>query len=96
MADSTPPTPASAGVVTSRFPIVGLGASAGGLEAVKSFFAAMPTDSSMVFVVIQHLDPTHESPRADLLAKYRHCQLARLPHSVSKLRHGHTAHHHEV
>lgn len=51
------------------FPIVGIGASAGGLEAFKRFFAAMPGDSGMAFVLIQHLDPHHESLMADLLGR---------------------------
>jgi chemotaxis methyl-accepting protein methylase/signal transduction histidine kinase len=50
--------------------VVGIGTSAGGLESLKEFFAAMPADSGMAFVVIQHLDPTHVSYMADLLAKY--------------------------
>ena len=50
-------------------PVVGIGASAGGLEALKEFFAAMPADSGMAFVVIQHLDPQHESRMAEILAK---------------------------
>lgn len=52
------------------FPVVGIGASAGGLEAFKTFFQAMPPDSGMAFVLVQHLDPTHESMMVDLLAKY--------------------------
>ena len=52
------------------FPVVGLGASAGGLEAFKNFFQAMPADSNMAFVLVQHLDPTHESMMTDLLTKY--------------------------
>ncbi|MEX2534961.1 MAG: chemotaxis protein CheB [Trueperaceae bacterium] len=49
------------------FPIVGIGASAGGLEAAKAFFKNMPADSGMAFVVVQHLDPKHESVLAELL-----------------------------
>ncbi|MCB1954472.1 MAG: PAS domain-containing protein [Rhodocyclaceae bacterium] len=52
------------------FPVVGIGASAGGLEAFKTFFGAMPPNSGMAFVLVQHLDPTHESMMTDLLAKY--------------------------
>ena len=44
---------------SSQFPIVGIGASAGGLEALEQFFGNMPKDSGMAFVVIQHLDPNH-------------------------------------
>jgi two-component system CheB/CheR fusion protein len=53
-----------------RFGVVGIGASAGGLEALQAFFSAMPSDSGMAFVVIQHLDPTHESLTAELLARH--------------------------
>ena len=41
----------------NRFPIVGIGASAGGLETLTVFFAGMPSDSNMAFVIIQHLSP---------------------------------------
>ena len=49
------------------FPVVALGASAGGLDAFKKFFDALPANSGMAFVLIQHLDPTHESLMVDLL-----------------------------
>jgi two-component system CheB/CheR fusion protein len=51
------------------FPIVGIGASAGGLEALKEFFGAMPADSGMAFVVVQHLAPRSESRMAEILGK---------------------------
>jgi len=51
------------------FPIVGIVASAGGLSAFKKFFSAMPADSGMAFVLIPHLDPSHESLMAGLLSK---------------------------
>tara|TARA_R110002096_G_scaffold181342_3_gene358976 strand:- start:1144 stop:5658 length:4515 start_codon:yes stop_codon:yes gene_type:complete len=54
----------------NTFPIVGLGASAGGLQAFTDFFKAMPADSGMAFVAIHHVDPDHESLMADLLAKH--------------------------
>ena len=54
----------------SECAVVGLGASAGGLDAFKRFFTEMPPDCGMAFVLIQHLDPTHESLTGDLLAKY--------------------------
>ncbi|MFC2107554.1 chemotaxis protein CheB [Bacteroidota bacterium] len=50
--------------------IIGIGASAGGLEALEKFFANMPSDSDLAFVVIQHLDPNHKSIMGSLLAKY--------------------------
>jgi two-component system, chemotaxis family, CheB/CheR fusion protein len=51
------------------FPIVGVGASAGGLAILQRFFGALPSDSGLAFVVIQHLDPTHKSETAELLEK---------------------------
>ena len=52
----------------ARFPIVGIGASAGGLDALGKLLDALPGDSGMAFIVIQHLDPTHDSTMASLLA----------------------------
>lgn len=49
--------------------IVGIGASAGGLDAMKDFFSALPADSGLTFVVVQHLDPSHESHTAEILSK---------------------------
>ena len=50
--------------------IVGLGASAGGLEALQRFFDAVPGDSDLAYVVVQHLSPVHKSLMVDLLAKH--------------------------
>jgi two-component system, chemotaxis family, CheB/CheR fusion protein len=46
---------------------VGIGASAGGLEAFQRFFGAMPADSGMAFVLVQHLDPRHETMVPEIL-----------------------------
>ena len=54
----------------SVLPIVGIGASAGGLDACKGFFNAVPAESGMAFVLIQHLDPTRESLTAELVGAY--------------------------
>jgi two-component system CheB/CheR fusion protein len=51
------------------FPIVGIGASAGGLEAFRQLLGALPTDSGMAYVLVQHLDPRHESILAELLSQ---------------------------
>jgi two-component system CheB/CheR fusion protein len=51
------------------FPIVGIGSSAGGLEALQELFTNMPTDTGMGFVVISHLDPSHTSILPELLGK---------------------------
>lgn len=53
----------------SQFPIVGMGASAGGLEAFELFFKAMPSNSGMAFILISHLDPTHVSILPELIQK---------------------------
>jgi two-component system CheB/CheR fusion protein len=50
-------------------PMVALGGSAGSVQALAEFFQAMPPDSGMVFVVILHLSPTHESTMADYLGR---------------------------
>jgi two-component system CheB/CheR fusion protein len=52
------------------FPIVGIGASAGGLEALEEFFGNLPPDCGMAFVVIQHLDPDHAGAMPELLQRY--------------------------
>lgn len=49
--------------------IVGIGASAGGLDAFKSFLSKMPADSGMAFVLIQHLDPDYESSLAEIIGE---------------------------
>ncbi len=54
----------------SAFPVVGIGASAGGLEAFGAFFKAMPPTSGMAFVLVAHLDPTHISLLPELLQKH--------------------------
>ncbi|HEX7475733.1 MAG TPA: chemotaxis protein CheB [Dehalococcoidales bacterium] len=51
------------------FPIVGIGASAGGLEALQELFTNMPPDTGMGFVVVTHLDPSHISILPELLKK---------------------------
>ena len=49
--------------------VVGIGASAGGLEALNTFFSAMPNDSNMAFIVVVHLDPSHVSLLPELLRR---------------------------
>lgn len=52
-----------------HFPIVGLGASAGGLEALEQFLKHVPTGSGMAYVIVQHLDPTHKGIMPELLQR---------------------------
>src|SRR5207247_11039314 len=49
--------------------VIGISASAGRIDSLKEFFSEMPADSGLTFVVVQHLDPTHASHMADLLAR---------------------------
>jgi two-component system, chemotaxis family, CheB/CheR fusion protein len=63
--------PESSAQSTSRsMPVVGICASAGGLDAFKRFFTAMPPDSGMAFILIPHLDPNQESLLVGLLARW--------------------------
>lgn len=56
---------------SSNYPfwVVGIGASAGGLESLERFFANEPADSGMAFVVVQHLSPDFKSVMDELLAR---------------------------
>lgn len=51
------------------FPIVGIGASAGGLEAFSQFIDAIPNDSQMAYVIVRHLHPMHDSILTELLSR---------------------------
>jgi len=59
------------------FPVVGIGASAGGLAAIEEFLAALPSGESlgMAFVLVQHLDPDHKSLLLDLVRRYTHMEV---------------------
>ncbi len=59
----------SANLLESSFPVVGIGASAGGLEAFTQFLSKVPEKSGAAFVLIQHLDPSHPSSLVELLAR---------------------------
>ena len=60
-----------AGMNTTQPPLViGIGASAGGLEALQQFFGCMPPNSGLSFVVVQHLSPDYKSLMADILSKH--------------------------
>ena len=61
------PEPQQAG--RALFPIVGVGASAGGLEAFTQLLTALGSGTEMAYVLVQHLDPSHESALTELLAK---------------------------
>src|SRR5262249_41818697 len=60
---------ASDGSKESRLRVVGVGASAGGLEALTELFQALRPDSGMAFGVVSHLDPEHKSALAEILSR---------------------------
>ncbi|MBB6411967.1 chemotaxis protein CheB [Mesorhizobium sangaii] len=62
------PATEGASVRTSAIPVIGIGASAGGIEALGQFFDAMSADSDCAFVVVLHLDPKRESEMANVLS----------------------------
>src|SRR5712691_10483886 len=66
--DSTP-THATEPHAHHRFPVVGVGASAGGLEALSQLLRNLPSDTGMAFVLVQHLSAKHESILASILAR---------------------------
>ena len=65
--NAVPPAPVSPALVP--FPIVGLGASAGGLEALELCLQNVPGGSGLAFVIVQHLDPTHKGVMPELLQR---------------------------
>jgi two-component system CheB/CheR fusion protein len=82
----TPGSPVDAGLAAEAdlgvppeagFPIVGVGASAGGLAAFEAFFSGMPseTDPGMAFVLVQHLAPDHKSILSELVRRYTRMQV---------------------
>jgi len=58
--------------VASPFPIIGIGASAGGLDAIEQFLKNVPSHTKMAFVIVQHLDPNHKGMLAELLQRITH------------------------
>ncbi|MCX8039491.1 MAG: PAS domain-containing protein [Planctomycetota bacterium] len=60
-------TPAA---TTITFPVIAIGASAGGLEALEAFFSNAPCDAGFAYVVVQHLSPDHKSLMVELLSKH--------------------------
>ena len=65
------------------FPVVAIGASAGGLEAFKRFMGAMPADGGIAFALIPHLDPNHASLMVELLAKHTRMPIHEAGHGMA-------------
>ncbi len=64
------------------FPVVGVGASAGGLEAFKRLIRAIPETSGMAFILVQHLEPNHESLLTEILQKSTSIPVGEVTHNV--------------
>jgi two-component system CheB/CheR fusion protein len=63
-------------------PVVGIGASAGGLEPICEFLAAVPKDTPFAYVVVQHLDPQHTGMLPELLQRVTHMQVQEVTDTV--------------
>jgi two-component system CheB/CheR fusion protein len=74
--------PANKSVVEDDFLIVGLGASAGGIQALKDFFAQVPKDSGIAYVVILHMSPAHESRLAEVLQTAAQIPVTQVKHRI--------------
>jgi PAS domain S-box-containing protein len=68
-AQSTPPPKRDEAKGTLAFPIVGIGCSAGGLDALEKLLSHVPAGSGMAYVIVQHLDPIHVSVLPELLQR---------------------------
>ena len=68
-ADAKPARKRPGSEAVRNFPVAGIGASAGGLEAFVQLLKGLPTDTGMAFVLVQHLDPKHDSQLAGLLER---------------------------
>jgi two-component system, chemotaxis family, CheB/CheR fusion protein len=69
-AKGSPPAVRGPPAGIDQFAVVGIGASAGGLEVCRKLLDVLPADTGMAFILVQHLDPTHESMMVDLLAAH--------------------------
>jgi len=66
-AEKSVPIPSGPAQTDDKFLVVGIGASAGGIQALKEFFSLVPGNSGMAYVVILHMSPEHESRLAEIL-----------------------------
>src|SRR5215510_6687255 len=77
-----PKTPLIQPVPPQTFPVVGIGASAGGLEAFRQLLDHLPNDTGMAFVFVQHLDPARESILAELLSRATDMPVKEVKHGM--------------
>src|SRR5262245_1355222 len=86
MSSPQPPTEPVESMTSGRnadFPVVGIGASAGGLEAFSALLRALPEHSGMAFVLVQHLDPVHDSKLAELLGNVTRMPVREATHGLT-------------
>ena len=81
------PSPVQSATPSSALPfaVVGIGASAGGLEAFTRLLEGLPPDTGMAFVLVSHLSPSHTSLLAPIMARATGMQLARAMIGASRL-----------
>ena len=70
--------PEQAPAAHSLFPVAGIGASAGGLEALEQFLKQVPEPSGVAYVIVQHLDPTHKGIMPELLQRSTHMEVSQV------------------
>lgn len=75
--------------VPSRINVVGIGASAGGIEALREFFGALPDDLGMAYVVIVHLAPDHDSELAAILSRRTKMPVIEVTHEITEMHRDH-------
>src|SRR5213592_3990052 len=69
----------------NHFPVVGIGASAGGLDAFKKLLKTIPNNSGMAFVLVQHLHTSHESMLPGILQKITSIPVVEILHEIKVL-----------
>jgi two-component system CheB/CheR fusion protein len=82
MTDTDPPGARSETGVAPKLLVVGLGASAGGIQALRTFFSHVPADSGSAYVVILHLSPDHDSKLAEVLQTSTSIPVTQVTHPV--------------
>jgi two-component system CheB/CheR fusion protein len=70
---------------SSKFLYVGVGASAGGLDALRKFLSNIPGKSGMAIIIVQHMDPIHKSGLVDILARYTSMKVLQVEDGVQVL-----------
>ena len=80
--------PAAVLTLEASFPIVGIGASAGGLEALEQFLRHVPAGSGMAFIIVQHLAPTRKGILAELLQRVTGMKVVQVKDRTSGNAHG--------